>query len=226
MERDEEELYRSILDFQLDQPGISLTFSRRLARENRWSRAFAQRVIHEYKRFIYLAMKAGHPVTPSDQVDQVWHLHLTYSHSYWKEFCEGVLGRPLHHGPTKGGPAEGDKFADWYGKTLASYQRVFGSPPPSDIWHEPSIRFGKDLEYQRINPTDYVVLSRPRLAASIRLLLIPVAMAIVGILLDHLIAPSLSGWSGALGFFAACIAFIAGVRLLSILGENGKNRFR
>ncbi|MEK6230809.1 MAG: hypothetical protein N2A42_03075 [Luteolibacter sp.] len=33
----------------------------------------------EYKRFVALAMLAGHPVTPSEEVDQAWHLHLVYT---------------------------------------------------------------------------------------------------------------------------------------------------
>jgi hypothetical protein len=36
-----------------------------------------------------------HIVTPSEQVDQVWHLHLTYTRSYWDEFCPNVLGQPF-----------------------------------------------------------------------------------------------------------------------------------
>ncbi len=41
----------------------------------------------EYRRFAFLAATAGHPVTPSDAVDQAWHLHLTYSRDYWDRFC-------------------------------------------------------------------------------------------------------------------------------------------
>src|SRR4051812_24339272 len=39
------------------------SFVRRLARENGWTLAYAARVIREYKRFIFLALTAGHPVT-------------------------------------------------------------------------------------------------------------------------------------------------------------------
>ena len=57
----------------------ALPFAERLARENGWSRSHAERVVGEYKRFCFLAATAGHTVTPSDAVDQAWHLHLTYS---------------------------------------------------------------------------------------------------------------------------------------------------
>ncbi|MEO0455971.1 MAG: hypothetical protein AAF152_05215, partial [Cyanobacteria bacterium P01_A01_bin.114] len=71
------ELYERIQSFSLDQPDAQLSFSKRLARDNHWSLDYAQEVIEEYKKFAFLAVAAGHPVTPSDHVDQAWHLHLT-----------------------------------------------------------------------------------------------------------------------------------------------------
>ena len=46
--------------FSPDEPGVVFPFSARLAREHGWTRAFAQRVVEEYRRFLYLAMTAGH----------------------------------------------------------------------------------------------------------------------------------------------------------------------
>ena len=86
-------------------------------------------------------MKAGHPVTPSEEVDEVWHLHLCYTRSYWDRMCGVILGKPLHHGPTEGGKKEEEKFADWYARTLESYRVHFGEEPPVDIWPPAEIRF-------------------------------------------------------------------------------------
>ncbi len=119
------ELWQRLEQFQLDSAEAALPFSARLARENNWSPAYTQRVIAEYKRFAFLAAAAGHPVSPSEDVDQAWHLHLTYSENYWKVFCPGILGQPLHHQPTRGGVTERDKFQDWYARTLASYESFF-----------------------------------------------------------------------------------------------------
>src|SRR6185436_12357785 len=105
MRADHVELWRAIESFQIGPPDCDLPFGARLARENGWSLPFAARVIAEYKRFVFLAATAPHPVTPSDSVDQAWHLHLLYSESYWSELCGQVLRRPLHHGPTRGGVA-------------------------------------------------------------------------------------------------------------------------
>ncbi len=74
-------LYQRICPFTFDRGDGQLPFATRLARENGWSLAYARRAIEEYRRFVFLALVAGHPVTPSDQVDQVWHLHLTYTRS-------------------------------------------------------------------------------------------------------------------------------------------------
>lgn len=144
-------LWSKLEAFELDVSGDSLTFTRRLARENGWSPDFAGRVVEEYRRFLFVAMRAGHPVTPSDEVDQAWHLHLVYTHSYWDELCGEVLGRPLHHGPTRGGRAEDDKYHDWYEKTLASYERVFARTPPADIWPEARQRFSSEMRWRRVN---------------------------------------------------------------------------
>src|SRR5262249_26133617 len=64
-----------ILGFDID--GVespALPFAARLARENGWSRPHAERVIREYRRFVFLAVTAGFPVCPSEDVDAAWHL--------------------------------------------------------------------------------------------------------------------------------------------------------
>jgi hypothetical protein len=126
----------------------------------RWSRAYTARVIQEYKRFLLLAMHAGHPVTPSDEVDQAWHLHLVHSRSYWEDLCRDTLGRPLHHGPTQGGESESEKFANWYEKTRDSYARLFGAGPPADIWPPGAVRFDPTAKFERVNRSRFWLLPR------------------------------------------------------------------
>lgn len=157
---EQQALWDRIRDHRLDDPEASLFFSRRLARDNLWPPAFSERVIEEYRRFVFLAMVAGHSVTPSDQVDQAWHLHLLYTRDYWGPFTE-LLPRPLHHGPAKGGHDEGRKFSDWYSKTMHSYWRWFGEHPPIDIWPSALERFGRDTRWLRVNADDYWLIPRP-----------------------------------------------------------------
>ncbi len=156
-------LYEKIQAFSLDAIDAIYSLSGRLVRQNRWSLAYTQRTIEEYKKFVLLAMITGHPVTPSEQVDQVWHLHLTYSYSYWEEFCPKVLGRSLHHGPTKGGAQEELKHRDQYRKTLEAYERTFGYAAPSDIWPMSDRRFGIDTQVQRVNVKQNWVIPKPTL---------------------------------------------------------------
>jgi hypothetical protein len=153
-------LWARITKFPLDDPGSALPFSLRLARENGWSRHFACRVIEEYKRFCYLARRAGHSVTPSDEVDQAWHLHLLYTQAYWT-FCGRVLGRPLHHNPTRGGPDESAKFREAYERTLASYRRMFGFDPPPDVWPSVAVRFAHPGAIRRVDTASYWLIPRP-----------------------------------------------------------------
>lgn len=129
-----ENLMLRLQAFQFDPPGVALPFALRLGRENGWSPEYSRRVIAEYKRFIYLAACAGHPVSPPPAVDEVWHLHLCYTRSYWDDLCGKVLDRPFHHEPTEGGGKEAAKFEDWYARTLHSYRAHFKEAPPADIW--------------------------------------------------------------------------------------------
>jgi uncharacterized protein (TIGR04222 family) len=155
-----QELYQRLQSFELDRPDAKFSFSQRLAREQNWSPSYTQRVLHEYKKFAFLAIIADHPVTPSEQIDQAWHLHLTYTRSYWQEFCPQVLGQPLHHEPTNGGHPEQQKFFAQYNQTLASYQQFFGCQPPADIWPSAVDRF-QPLSQQWLSRTQHWVIPKP-----------------------------------------------------------------
>lgn len=144
------ELWNKIQSFQLDDPQSAFTFTERLARENGWTLDFSLAVVEEYKKFMFLLCIAPHPLTPSDQVDQVWHLHLIYTQSYWTDFCKNTLGKDIHHGPTRGGQQEKNKFTDWYQRTKELYASTFGSAPPVAIWPDSESRF-REINFQRIN---------------------------------------------------------------------------
>lgn len=152
-------LWQGLSAYQIGPSDASLPFAARLARENRWNEDFAQRVIGEYKRFCYLAVTASHEVTPSDAIDQAWHLHLAYTRDYWERFCPDVLGRALHHGPTEGGAAERDRYFEQYARTLKSYEALFG-PAPEEIWPAASRRFGRDPRAFRVHPDEVTIWPR------------------------------------------------------------------
>lgn len=153
------ELWDRLEAFALDDIDSHAPFSARLAREQGWSRSFARRVIEEYKKFLYVGCVGEHPVTPSEQVDAAWHLHLIYTRSYWDDLCARVLRRPFHHGPSKGGAKEDKKYQDWYERTLAAYEVCFGCKAPADIWPAADERFATRARWVDLN-THWVIPKR------------------------------------------------------------------
>ena len=178
-------VWQRLAPFTIGPNHAALCFAQRLARENGWSQAFADRVIEEYKRFCFLAVTSEGQVTPSDAVDQAWHLHLTYSRDYWEHFCPEVLGSDLHHGPTKGGHAERSRFFEQYAATLLRYEQTFG-PPPTDIWPGAAQRLLEDPRARRVHPRDGLVMTHTIFAASL----------ILALLLGVAIGWAFLGWTG------------------------------
>jgi hypothetical protein len=142
------------------EPGHALDFTGRLARDCDWTLGFARAAILEYRRFCFLAIASPDPVTPSEEVDEVWHLHLTYSSDYWDVWCRSVLRAPLHHDPTRGGPAEDSRHRAQYAATLARYEDFFGPPDPS-FWPATHQRFRDLQRFRTIDAERWFLLPRP-----------------------------------------------------------------
>ncbi len=160
MTPEQQAIWDKVRNFELDEPGSMFTFTQRLARENGWTIEYSLRAVHEYKKFMFMLCIAEYPLTPSDQVDQVWHLHLIYTHSYWNDFCRDTLNKVIHHGPTRGGKAEGDKYTDWYQKTLDLYKQLFERDAPEDIWPSKEVRF-RDINFRRVNVNGNWIIKKP-----------------------------------------------------------------
>jgi len=152
--------WKRISDHLIDVVSAEFTFSDRLARENDWSINKAQRAIEEYKRFIYLCAVSTKELTPSDEVDQVWHLHLAYTRDYWGPFAEAV-GKKIHHGPTTGGENERQRYISNYAETLKLYEQEFATKPPPDIWPDEKIRFGSAMDFRRVDTSANLILPKP-----------------------------------------------------------------
>jgi hypothetical protein len=202
----------------------ALPFSVRLARENGWPAGYAERAIEEYRKFCFLAVHAGHPVTPSDAVDQVWHLHMLYSEHYWDTLCRDTLGTPLHHGPTRGGAAEARKYWAAYEDTLAAYRRYFGEPP-NDLWPAANERFDGHHDFVRVNRRDVITIDRALLRRVATAALIGAgALATAHALAQADAATSPSRGGGLL--LLVLVVLAAAMVMTAIRGQRGRRRPR
>ncbi len=213
MSKPDDPLWQRLEAMNLDEADIRLPFSARLARENGWDEAYARRVVEEYKRFVYLAAVSDRILTPSDDVDQAWHLHLLYSDHYWNVMCKEVLQTTLHHGPTRGGPAETKKYKSCYARMLDGYERSFGKKPPADIWPSVKARFADVESFRRVNTATHFVVPKSRAAA--------VAGSVTTL--------GLAGCAAALeepGFFLAVFAVIVLVLVIVAIASLSKKKKR
>lgn len=156
--------HKRLIAYSVGPTNVDLSFKQRLAHENGWDLATAERAFQEYKRFAYMCAHSHSPCTPPVEIDQVWHLHMTYTRDYWGRFCPELLGYELHHGPTEGGPSEDKKYLDQYRRTLDYYEEVFGRAPPSDLWPSPEVRFASFPHLRWVNLSEYSLTSRSWIA--------------------------------------------------------------
>jgi hypothetical protein len=91
----------------------------------------AQRVVEEYRKFLFLAMRAGHQVIPPGIINDAWMTHMQSTHDYWENLGKMIAERPMAGGmDAKAMGSVGDAWA----ATLKSYEAIFGTKPPMDIW--------------------------------------------------------------------------------------------
>lgn len=92
-----------------------------------------QLYIKEYARFMTMIYFTKNTLTPSEQTDQVWHTHQSFTVDY-RSFCMKIYGRFITHSPTVGGHKDTVKFTNYYEKTLDLYRFLFKSSPPEALW--------------------------------------------------------------------------------------------
>ncbi|GIX35738.1 MAG: hypothetical protein KatS3mg126_1517 [Lysobacteraceae bacterium] len=120
-----------ILAWAADDPPLQRRFRRQLASATGWDTARCERAITEYLRFCAVAAQLGGRAVPSEDVDKVCHLHLTWTRDYWEDFCPNRMGFPFHHQPARGLPGEREVLRLGYAETLHTYQALLGTPDPA-----------------------------------------------------------------------------------------------
>ncbi|WP_298608944.1 glycine-rich domain-containing protein-like [uncultured Thiothrix sp.] len=156
------QLYGALLAFEVSSyEAVPLSFKHRLMREHGWTETYMERVWFEYKRFLFMLATTESFICPAEDVDQIWHTHLIYTRSYWNDLCQNLIGKPLHHVPSRGGKTETSDFYRCYATTLECYQTLFAEAPPPDIWVKPDQRLQDTPYFRLINTRTHWVISKP-----------------------------------------------------------------
>jgi hypothetical protein len=140
------EILYSVLDIVFPPKFLSNLQVEQLIDENTANKWFL-----EYRKYLVLAYLTKDMISPSEQVDQVWHLHMTYTQHY-RATCQNILQREFKHTPSLGGSAESKKYEGVYEETLSFYKAVFLIDPPQDVWETPQQRFEMaNFEFRNLN---------------------------------------------------------------------------
>ncbi|MEM9972805.1 MAG: hypothetical protein AAF771_01395 [Pseudomonadota bacterium] len=128
-------LWARLETHQFDAAEGTLPFSGKLAQTEGWGAEDTERVVEEYRRFLYLARILEIEPAPPPAVDAAWRMHLTYTRDYWDRLVPRVLEQPLHR------DAEALRLSRrrraFYSAARRAYAHEFGQTPPRDIWQSP-----------------------------------------------------------------------------------------
>eukprot|EP00004_Rigifila_ramosa_P028515 TRINITY_DN9704_c0_g1_i1.p1 TRINITY_DN9704_c0_g1~~TRINITY_DN9704_c0_g1_i1.p1 ORF type:complete len:426 (+),score=48.79 TRINITY_DN9704_c0_g1_i1:149-1279(+) len=102
----------------------------------------AESLIGEYKKFFFVmaTQRPGQRATPSELVDQIWHLHMSSPRSY-SRLCTAAGSRNFHHEPLTplSTSAERLSCSSQYKATRSLINDVFRFHP--EFWPPASVRF-------------------------------------------------------------------------------------
>jgi hypothetical protein len=199
--------YEDFKSFQVNSDDLKGSFLFKLANENVWTIEFSELVYHEYLRFIYLCALSEDMLVPSKVIDQVWHLHLSYTNSYWIEMCEGIFDKNIYHVPSDGSECDRRKLFESYQSTLHLYREVFDEEPPSNIWGRSNLGFDDE------DTSSHVILSKK---SKIGMAIVTTCFSVIVALID---TNMFIVWSFILGFAGLLIFFLKGDK-----GRINRNR--
>jgi hypothetical protein len=136
------------LHFAKSSRPVEDAFCQKIEIEHGYSNTTVKELLHEYRKFLFLATILPTSVCPSRMVDTIWHAHLLFT-PQWKPFTERVLGYHLQHRPDLGLTSQLQRLGINYAKTYIGYMEYFGQP--SDYWEKiPTITRGYS-HAQKIN---------------------------------------------------------------------------
>ncbi|MEM9851682.1 MAG: hypothetical protein AAF761_06770 [Pseudomonadota bacterium] len=131
-------LWNRLANHRFDADKGTRPFSEKLRQNEGWSAADTERVLEEYRRFLYLARARGVDPVPPGPIDAAWKMHLSYTRNYWDNLVPDVLRRPLHrHAMATGDP---DRRKSAFAALTTAYEAEFSAVPSADIWVDPGQR--------------------------------------------------------------------------------------
>ena len=102
---------------------------------------YIRNLVDEYLKFLLLKSIANDvdasELSPSGEVDAIWHLHLLDTKSYVAA-CKGLNVSLIHHDPDGGRNVNLQQRR--LSRTRSLYQEVFGYSPHPDFWGKPDFR--------------------------------------------------------------------------------------
>lgn len=92
------EYVNPVLWEKIQQIDFNLIIDRMLLRHH-WSQKRIELAITGYKQFLYMSKLFEQPISPTKDVDTIWHEHILHTNKYASD-CEKTFGHFLHHFPT------------------------------------------------------------------------------------------------------------------------------
>ncbi len=136
---------------QVDTYEVQHFLAARVAKTYRLPLSFAEGLVREAKRMLYVTAVTGESVAPSSQVDLAWHEMMMFT-KFYRKMCEDFGGGFIHHEPTPPDEsledyiAEGPDLFDYakgstkvgetetYSLTKANYEKIIGEKPDPQYW--------------------------------------------------------------------------------------------
>jgi hypothetical protein len=143
----DDELVKKMLT-NLDLIELPVNFVNFFSRHHLINHERANMLIDEYKRYMFLSVVTREMQTPSEEVDQVWHYHMSHSTNYLN-FCRKVLNFGFfHHNPSDGKPGAEKIFRNVYQETRDNIEKYFGEKANELAWPNTQIRFSKFYKWK------------------------------------------------------------------------------
>lgn len=94
-----------------------------------WTDEDIRRELGRYEKFLLLAQRyPGHPLAPTKNIDEIWHLHMTHPRAYYED-CQRLFGDILDHDGGFGADAdELPELQSTFAKTAELWECEFGEP--------------------------------------------------------------------------------------------------